>query len=82
MFGHLLGPRSFDNPKILLARKQTFVRITFGGISFIPMATMALATYLGSWAFIASIIAMRFMITECPFLLEALARIDNNTFLF
>jgi len=46
------------------------------------MATFAPTTYLGSWAFIASIIATRFMVDQCPFLFEMLAQIDNNTFPF
>ncbi len=46
------------------------------------MATIALVTYLRSWALVASIITTRFMIDQCPFLLEALALVDNNTFFF
>ncbi len=46
------------------------------------MATIAPLTYLRSWAFVASIIATRFMVDQCPFLLEALTLVDNNTFLF
>jgi len=48
MFGHLLGPGSFDNPKGPIARKQVFLPITFGGIKFILTATIAQITYLGN----------------------------------
>jgi hypothetical protein len=78
MFGRLLGPRSFDNLEGPLASKQTSFPITFGSIKLIPMATIALATYLGSWALVISIIIARFMVDQCPFLLEALAQINNN----
>jgi hypothetical protein len=45
------------------------------------MATIALVTYLGNWAFVASIIVVKFMVIQCFFLLETLTQIDNNTFL-
>jgi hypothetical protein len=57
MFGHSLGPRSFDNLKGILAfdnlkrilvYKQVFLPITFGGIKLISMATITLVTYLGN----------------------------------
>jgi hypothetical protein len=48
MFGHLLGPGSFDNPKGTLARKQVSLPITFGGIRFILTATITQITYLGN----------------------------------
>jgi hypothetical protein len=48
MFGHLLGPWSFDSPKGFLARKQTSLPITLGGIKLIPTFTIAPTTYLGS----------------------------------
>jgi hypothetical protein len=56
--------------------------MTFGGIEFIPMGTITLTAYLGSWAFVISIIVVRFMVDQCPFLIEALAQVDNFTFLF
>jgi hypothetical protein len=49
---------------------------------FISTSTITLTTYLGSWALVISVIAIRFMVDQCPFLLEALARVDNNTFPF
>jgi hypothetical protein len=82
MFGHLLGPGSFDNPKGPLERKQASLPITFGGTKLILMATIAPTTYLRYWAFIASIITTKLMVYQHPFLLEALARVDNNTFPF
>jgi hypothetical protein len=46
------------------------------------MATIASSTYLRSWTFIASFIIVRFVVDQYPFLLEALARVDDNTFFF
>ncbi len=82
MFRHLLGLKSFDNLEGPLACKQVFLPITFGGIGLIPTTTIALSAYLRSWALVASIIAIRFMVYQHPFLLEALAQVDNNTFPF
>jgi hypothetical protein len=45
-------------------------------------STIALATYVESWALVNSIIVVRFMVDQCPFLLEALAWINKNTFPF
>jgi hypothetical protein len=73
MFGCLLGPRSFDNPERPLAHKQAFFPITFDGIGLILMTTIVPTTYLGNWAFITSIIVVRFIVDQCPFLLKALA---------
>jgi hypothetical protein len=67
-----LGPRSFNNLKKLLAYKQVFLPITFGGIRFILIATNALLAYLRSWDFVALIIVIRFIVDQLPFLLEAL----------
>jgi hypothetical protein len=68
-----LGLRSFDNPKGPLALKQVFLPITFDGIELISIATITPTTYLGSWALVASIMVVRFMVDQHPFLLEALA---------
>jgi hypothetical protein len=73
VFGRLFGLGYFDNPKITLAHKQTFLPITFGSIRFIPINIIALVAYLGNWAFVTSIIVVRFMVDQHPFLFEALA---------
>ncbi len=67
---------------IVLACKQVYFLITFGYINIIPTTTIAPITYLGSWVFVASIIVVRFMVDQRPFLLEALAWVDNNIFLY
>jgi hypothetical protein len=59
MFGHLLGPRSFDNPKGPLARKQASLIITFGGIKLILISIIIPTAYLGSWALVALIIIVK-----------------------
>jgi hypothetical protein len=65
-----------------LTRKQAFLLITFDGIGFILIVTIAPIAYFGSWAFVVSIIAIRFMVDQHPFFLEALTLIDNNIFPF
>ncbi len=82
MFRRFLGPRSFDSPERPLVHKQVSLPTTFDGIKLILTFTIALTTYLGSWALVALIIIARFMVDQHPFLLEALARINNNTFPF
>jgi len=82
MFGHLLGLGSFDSPERPLAHKQTSLPITFGGIKFILTSTIAPTTYLRSWALVVLIIIAKFIVNWRPFLLKALTRVDNNTFLF
>jgi hypothetical protein len=82
MFAGLLGPRSFDSPWGPLVRKQASFPITFGGIGFVSTSTITRTIYLRSWAFVIAIIVDRFMLNQHPFLLEALAWVDNDTFPF
>jgi hypothetical protein len=82
VFGCLLGLRSFDSPRRPLAPKQVSFSITFGGVEFILTFTITLTPYLGSWALVTLVIAIKFMVDQHPFLLEALAWVDNNTFPF
>ncbi len=82
MFGHLLGPRFFDNPKGPLVRRRASFPITFGGIEFTLTSTITPTTYLRSWALVTLIIVARFMVDQHPFLFEVLAWVDNNTFPF
>jgi hypothetical protein len=72
MFGHLLGPKSFDNLEVLLNHKQASLPIIFNGTRLISITTITPITYLGSWAFITLIIVARFMVNQHLFLLEAL----------
>jgi hypothetical protein len=62
MFGHLLGPKSFDSPERPLAYKQAYLPMTFGGIGLIPIATITPIAYLGNWALIISIIVVTFVV--------------------
>jgi hypothetical protein len=82
VFRRLLGPISFDNLEGLVANKQASLPITFGGIKIIPITTIAPTSYLRNWAFITSFIAVMFMVDQRPFLLEALAQVNNNIFPF
>jgi hypothetical protein len=79
MFRHLFGLGFFHSPKGLLACKQASFSITFNGIELILTSTIAPIAYLRNWALITIVIAIRFMVDQCPFLLEVLTQIDNNT---
>jgi hypothetical protein len=80
VFGHLLGLGSFDSLEGPLAHKHASLPITFGGIRLMSTSTIAPVAYIGSWALVDLVIAFRFMVYQCPFLLEVLTRVDNNTF--
>jgi hypothetical protein len=82
VFGRFLCPGSFDNLEGLLTYKQTSLPITFGGVGFISTSTITPIACLRNSALVVSVIIVRFMVDQCIFLLEALARIDNNTFFF
>jgi hypothetical protein len=82
MFRHLLGPRSFDSLEGPLICEQASLPITFGGVGLLSTSTITLIVYLGSWALVASIIIVRFIVDQHPFLFKALAQIGNNTFPF
>jgi hypothetical protein len=79
IFGHLLGPRSFDSPEGPLVCKQVSFPIIFSGIKLISIVTITPTTYLRSWALVIVVITIRFIIDQYPFFLEALAQVDNNT---
>jgi len=72
MFRHLLSPRSFDSLEGLLVHKQVSFLITFDGVRFILIATIALVIYLVSWAFIDLIISVKFMADQHPLFLQTL----------
>jgi hypothetical protein len=72
VFEHLLGPRSFISLEGPLSHKKIYLLITLGGISLILTSTIAPTTYLGDWALVVSIITVRFMVDQCPFLFETL----------
>jgi hypothetical protein len=78
VFEHLLGPGSFNSPERFITYKQTAFPIILGGIGLIPTSTIALTSYLRSWAFVALILVVRFMVNQHPFFLEALVQVDNN----
>jgi hypothetical protein len=72
VFGHLFGPRSIDNPKGHLGHKQTFFLIIFSGIKLISTSSIAPVIYLKSWALVASIIVVRFIVDQHPSFLKPL----------
>jgi hypothetical protein len=72
MFRHLLSPRSFNSLEGLLVHNQVSFLITFDGVRFILIATIALVIYLVSWAFIDLIISVKFMADQHPLFLQTL----------
>jgi hypothetical protein len=81
LFGHLLSPGSFDTLEGPLAHKQASLLITFDCVRLISTSTVAPTTYLGSWVLVILVI-VTIMVDHCPFLLETLTQIGNNTFFF
>jgi hypothetical protein len=82
VFGCLLGPKNFDSLEGPLACKHISFLITLSCARFLLITTIAQIIYLNSWAVVASIIVVKFMVDHHPFLLETLTRMDNNTFPF
>jgi hypothetical protein len=73
---------SFKKYKNFKFEDEKFQRKTFNGIELTPTATITPITYLKSWVLVISIIVIKFMVDQCPFLFEALAQVNNNTFPF
>jgi hypothetical protein len=72
MFRWLLDLRSFDSLERTLTHKHASFPIVLGSIKFIPTITIAPTIYLGKWALIVSIIVVRFMVNQHPFIFETL----------
>jgi hypothetical protein len=64
MFGHLLGLDFFDSSKGLLACKQASLLVAFNGIEFILTTTITPKKKLENWAFVISIIVVRFLVEQ------------------
>ncbi len=75
MFGCLLSLRPFDSLEGPLVRKQVSLPITFSGIEFILTSTITPTTYLGNWALITLVIAIRFMVDQRHFIFKALTSV-------
>ncbi len=82
MFGCLSDQGSFNNFERFLAHKQTFFPITLSNFEFVSTSTTTPTTYLGSRAVVVFIITIKYMVDQHPFLLETLAQVNNNTFIF
>jgi hypothetical protein len=67
MFGRLLGLGSFGSPKGPLVHKQASLPITFNGIGLISTTTITPIVYLRSWALVALVIVVRFMVNHTSF---------------
>jgi hypothetical protein len=72
VFLKLLGLGSLECPKAPLVHPQVALTIFNGGIRLTSSNVIALTTYLGSWALITSVIASKFLLDFCPFLLKAI----------
>jgi hypothetical protein len=62
MFGCLLGPMSFDSFEGPLVHKHAYSLIIFNGIKFILTTTITPTISLKNYAFLASIIVVRFIV--------------------
>jgi hypothetical protein len=72
VFRWLLHLRSFYSLERTLAHKQASFPIVLGSIKFLTTITIAPTIYLGEWALIVSIIIVRLMVNQHPFLFETL----------
>lgn len=72
IFERLLGPCLLECLETLLFCQQAIFPIFSGGIGLISLEVITLATYLRSWAIVALVIAFRFLLDSCPFLLEVI----------
>ncbi len=61
---------------------QVFLPISFGNVGLISSEIIMLTTYLGSWALIALIITLRFLVNFRLFLLEAIRVGNSSSLLF
>lgn len=61
---------------------QVFLPISFGNVGLISFEIIMLTTYLGSWALIALIITLRFLVNFRLFLLEAIRVGNSSSLLF
>ncbi len=72
IFGKLLRLGFLECLKASLVHQQFFLVIFKSGIGLVFVEVIALTTYLGSWGFVAQIIASNFLQGGCPFLLGAI----------
>jgi hypothetical protein len=70
VFGHLLGPRSFDILERPIVHKQVSFPITFDVVKLILTVIITPIAYLRNWAFVVLVIITRFMVDQCPFFLK------------
>ncbi len=82
VFEKLLGPEFFKCLEAPLVCHQVSLPISNVGISFISTKTIASITYVGSWTLVMLIIASRFLLDLCPFLLEAIGMSSSGSFPF
>jgi hypothetical protein len=82
IFERLLGASAFECLEAFLVRRHVVFPISSGGIRLISLEVIALATYLRSWALIAHVIASRFLLDSCPFLLGVISASSSGSLLF
>jgi hypothetical protein len=71
-FWEILGPKFLDCSQTPLVHRQAPLLISNGGIGLISTKVITLEAYLGSWALVASIIAIKFFLNYYLFLLEVI----------
>ncbi len=62
--------------------RQVLIPISSGGVGFIFAKTITLMAFLGSWALVTCVIAFRFLLDSCPFLLEAIRASNSGSLPF
>jgi hypothetical protein len=79
-FEMLIGLGSFECPKAHLVHWQVSFPIFNGCIGLIFPKAIVPTVYLRNWALIAPIIAFRFLLDSCSFLLEAIGANSSSSF--
>jgi hypothetical protein len=82
IFEKLLGVSPFECFKAFLVCRHVAFPISNGGIGLISSYVIALATYLRNWALVAHVIASRFLLDSCPFLLGAISASNSGSLPF
>lgn len=81
-FYKLFGLCSLQYLQAFLVHWQVAFPISSGGIWLISLKVIVQATYLGSWAWVAHVIAFKFLLDFCTFLLEMIVVNNLGALLF
>jgi len=82
IFEKLVGPGSLDYFKAPLVCQQVALPISSGGVALISSKVIDPTAYLRSWALVTPIIASKFLLDFCLFLLKVIGVSNLRPLLF